>query len=64
MEQKPHNEVTHQEIHADLRKKTGTKNNTELMNYLQDRGMVSDNAITIEDVADSDLMLARNQLNQ
>ena len=36
----------------------GTFNRTDLMNQLQDMGLVSDNAVTLEDVPDSDAMKA------
>ena len=47
-----------------LRIATETKTNNLLLNELQNIGAVSDNAVTIDDVADSDLMRALNKLNK
>ena len=44
-----------------LRSTWGVTNNSELMAALQDAGKVSDNAITINEVADCDLVRAYNQ---
>ena len=41
-----------------LKKAYNTAEDTELMNELQDNGLVSDNAVTIIDVAEGDLEMA------
>jgi len=45
---------------ARLRSIYGITNEDSLMNKLQDHGKVSDNAVTIDEVSDRDLMLAYN----
>lgn len=47
-----------------LRMATGAKNDTELMNYLQNSGLVSDNAVTIDDVAEADLSAAIEEVTK
>ena len=42
----------------ELRRKFGVNNDVELMNELQDIGLVSDEAVTIEECADRDLVRA------
>ena len=44
-----------------LRSTWGVRTNVELMGALQGAGKVSDNAITIDEVADCDLVRAYNQ---
>ena len=46
---------------SQLRSLHGVQNDTELMNSLQDHGLVSDNAETLDDCADGDLVRALNQ---
>lgn len=43
---------------ADLRYISGFKTHLLLMDWLQERGLVSDNAVTIEHVPDGDLSAA------
>ena len=52
----------HTQVYSLLRMATNSKDNVQLMNKLQDLGLVSDNCVTIDDVADSDLMQALNTL--
>lgn len=52
--------MTREKIHQHLRSVWGVTNNTELMNHLQNAGIISDNCVGIEDVPDSDLMRAYN----
>lgn len=40
---------------TDLRRETGCKDDIALMNWLQNRGLVSDCAVTVDDVPVSDL---------
>lgn len=51
-------------ILADLRRITGCKTHVDLMNFIQDRGLVSDLCVTVEDVPDSDLMSALVKLSR
>lgn len=38
----------------------GRETKTQIMNHLQERGLVSDNSITLDEVADCDLVRAWN----
>lgn len=44
----------------DLRKKFNVRNDNALMDILQERGLVSSNAVHVEDCADTDLIKALN----
>lgn len=52
------------QIITELITRAGVRSENELMDYLQDNGQVSDEAITINDVPDSDLIRAFNQKDQ
>lgn len=47
---------------ADLRRLSGCKTHLLLMDWLQERGLVSDNAVTIEHVPIGDLEVAFTKL--
>lgn len=47
---------------AKLRTIAGVKTHLDLMNFLQDRGLVSDNCVQLEEVADCDLNYALKKL--
>jgi len=50
--------MTREELIRKLLVKFGARNDMELMNALQDQGLVSDEAILLADCADRDLMHA------
>ena len=52
--------MTRAKLASEMRAKLKCSNDTDLMNQLQGRGLVSDNAVTLDDVSDGDLIRARN----
>ena len=56
--------MTREIITSLLRASTKTKTDNALMDYLQDNGIVSDEAETISDVHNSDLIRAFNKITK
>lgn len=48
--------MTREIISKRLRQRYGVSSDSQVMDELQDRGLVSDCAVTLEDVADRDLL--------